>query len=220
MLPVRPPPHVASLRRSFRASAIPWTTARATRRRQVSWLAGQGLMHGLPRPRMLQRPAQWLLAYPVWSPAYASRSPLTVAGTAAELKEPALLTAFPIKPLSGHRRDLARPVSRPGGVPLFGRTVRSKRASAQLMPCRSGPLPVSTAPFADGLAARGRRSRRCLARGLKRECGERACPQLRGCPCNCKRRARCTSPFSHPGRRQPLGRTLRHARPGKACIVP
>lgn len=28
--------------------AIPWTVARATGRRQVSWLAGQGLMHAFP----------------------------------------------------------------------------------------------------------------------------------------------------------------------------
>ena len=36
----------------YRAMTIPWTVARATMRWQVSWLAGQGLMHGLPRPRM------------------------------------------------------------------------------------------------------------------------------------------------------------------------
>ena len=41
--------------------AIPWTAARATKRRQVSWLAGHSLMHGLPRPRLMQREAQWLL---------------------------------------------------------------------------------------------------------------------------------------------------------------
>ena len=29
-------------RRKHRAMAIPWARARATRRRQVSWLAGQG----------------------------------------------------------------------------------------------------------------------------------------------------------------------------------
>ena len=41
----------AMVRRSdggYRAMAIPWTAARATKRRQVSWLAGHSLMHGLP----------------------------------------------------------------------------------------------------------------------------------------------------------------------------
>ena len=33
----------------YRASTIPWVRARATRRRQVSWLAGHSLMVGLPR---------------------------------------------------------------------------------------------------------------------------------------------------------------------------
>jgi len=53
----------AMVRRSdggYRAMAIPWTAARATKRRQVSWLAGHSLMHGLPRPRFNKRKAQWL----------------------------------------------------------------------------------------------------------------------------------------------------------------
>ena len=72
---------------SYRAPAIPWTKARATRRRQVSWLAGHGLMHGLPRPCMISvRPSG--CPVPSGPGRCASRSPLTVAGTAAELDGP------------------------------------------------------------------------------------------------------------------------------------
>src|SRR3546814_16235731 len=59
--PMRPQPHrfVAQTERN-RTVTIPWTKARATRRRQVSWLAGHRFVHSLPKPRMISRPAQWL----------------------------------------------------------------------------------------------------------------------------------------------------------------
>src|SRR3546814_18776405 len=62
--PMRPQPHrfVAQTERN-RNVTIPWTKARATRRRQVSWLAGHSLLHSRPKPRMIYAPAQWLHPY-------------------------------------------------------------------------------------------------------------------------------------------------------------
>jgi hypothetical protein len=51
--PMRPQPLVRRSDGVHRATAIPWARARATRRRQVSWLAGQSLMHAFPGFRTL-----------------------------------------------------------------------------------------------------------------------------------------------------------------------
>jgi hypothetical protein len=69
-----------------RAPDTPWSQARATMRRQVSWLAGHGTMHAFPC-RFISWPAQWLPVCPSKEcrPS-ASRSPLTVAGTAMDLR--------------------------------------------------------------------------------------------------------------------------------------
>jgi hypothetical protein len=93
---MRLPPLVRRSDGVHRAAAIPWTKARATRRRQVSWLTGRRSMHAFPGPW-----AQWLLP---WKEARASRSPLTVAGTASA-SGASSHTAFPFKLLSEHQRD-------------------------------------------------------------------------------------------------------------------
>src|SRR5690606_1291095 len=90
----------------YRASTIPWVRARATKRRQVSWLTGHRLMVGLPR-HVVHGTAQWLPL--LWTgEACPSRSPLTVAGTAVELNSNRLPGVFAphshIMP-KGHRRD-------------------------------------------------------------------------------------------------------------------
>ncbi len=94
-----------------RARTIPWTQARATRRRQVSWLAGHCVTHGLPRLDGLERPAQWLPpqreAICIALTAYSCRDSLG-------LRRQAVRTTFPIKSLSGHRRDHCRQSSHPG----------------------------------------------------------------------------------------------------------
>ena len=90
-----------------RAAAIPWTKARATRRRQVSWLMGHRLIYGLPRPRRISvRPSGWRKGVNAVRTCI-SRSPLTVAGTAAELGHLRSPHRIPFSsPLPGNRRDL------------------------------------------------------------------------------------------------------------------
>lgn len=67
---------------THRAMAIPWTQARATRRRQVSWLAGRRAVQSLPGSRLSWRLTQWPRPVRVGRAAHVSHSPLTVAGTA------------------------------------------------------------------------------------------------------------------------------------------
>ena len=104
-MPVRSPPHTSSLD-GVPCRGHPLGQARATRRRQVSWLTGHHTMHGLPRPCVTSRLAQWLLlpnkeeAKCIALAAYSCRDSLG-------FRWRATLTAFPFKPLSGHRRDHA-----------------------------------------------------------------------------------------------------------------
>jgi len=64
----------SSLDGNLRTKATPWAMALSDPHRQVSWLAGQGLMHAFPG-----HPS----GCPGRDPGGASRSPLTVAGTAS-----------------------------------------------------------------------------------------------------------------------------------------
>ncbi|EHJ62454.1 hypothetical protein NSU_0585 [Novosphingobium pentaromativorans US6-1] len=85
--PLRPRPQVRRSDGVHRAAAIPWTRARATRRRQVSWLAGHSLMHAFPGPSRHAAfgPVAASQAPMAHEKPCASRYPLTVAGTAADL---------------------------------------------------------------------------------------------------------------------------------------
>jgi hypothetical protein len=80
---VQPQPHsFVAQTESYRAMTIPWIRQERPVRRQVSWLAGHSLMHAFPDLRLCA--VQWLLLH---AGACASRYPLTVAGTAADLEE-------------------------------------------------------------------------------------------------------------------------------------
>jgi hypothetical protein len=102
--PMRPPPLVRRSDGVHRATAIPWARARATRRRQVSWLTGQRPMHGLPRHHAGSafRPVAVFRDAPKDDVHRARR--LQLQGQLwIWAKPPAPHSHF--KPLSGHRRD-------------------------------------------------------------------------------------------------------------------
>lgn len=126
--PIQARPH--RTRRRSTESTVPWPSPGPRQERlRTGRSPGSRViatMHGLPRPRMVLRPAQWLPLPRFEEKRYASRSPLTVAGTASDSKV-TLLTAFPIKSLSGHRRDLC-PVllKEPGKRPLAGNSAGHK----------------------------------------------------------------------------------------------
>lgn len=103
-MPVRSPPHTSSLD-GVPCRGHPLGQARATRRRQVSWLTGHHTMHGLPRPADL-RPAQWL-PLPVKEEAICIALAAYSCRDSLGFRQRTTFTAFPIKPLSGHRRDHA-----------------------------------------------------------------------------------------------------------------
>jgi hypothetical protein len=146
-VPLRPR---RTLRRSdgaFRALAIPWATARATRRRQVSWLAGRSLMHGLPRPRMSQRPAQWLPAHPVGRRLMHRARRLQLQGQPRSWEQ-APSPRSRLSPFRDTGAIFARTISRPGGQNLMRRFPERQAASL-----RTPALPGSAAagiyvPFA------------------------------------------------------------------------
>jgi hypothetical protein len=104
------------------------------------------------------------------------------------------LTAFPIKPFARHRRDLhPRTASRPRtrwSIPAWGHRGKAGVASGWLLLRAERPHKK----MAFGLESGRTRSRRCSERNLIGNAVRRVpVLQLRGCPCNCKRRARCIS---------------------------
>ena len=122
----------AALRRSTenRAPAIPWTEARATSCRQVSWLAGRSVgARTFPDARSSGRP-------PCREP-YAPRSPLTVAGTAVDLGLflPHHIPVF--SPSKGTGASHGRALKAPASAPLWQSPPAAKSVHERSIPCAS-----------------------------------------------------------------------------------
>ena len=101
---VQPQPHnFVAQTENYRAVTIPWIRQERPVRRQVSWLAGHSLMHAFPDPRL--GVVQWP---PLAQKGHVHRAIRLQLQGQPRIWEVSSRTAFPIKPLMGHRRDHRR----------------------------------------------------------------------------------------------------------------
>ena len=124
------PGRMASLDGKHRALATPWTKARATSCRQVSWLAGRSVgARTFPDDTSSGRP-------PCKEPS-APRSPLTVAGTAVDLGffPPHHIPVF--SPSKGTGASHKRALKAPASAPLWQSPPDAKSVHDRSMPCAS-----------------------------------------------------------------------------------
>lgn len=138
---MRPPPHMRRSDGFHRASAIPWTKGKSDR--TLAGLLACGSSHDA-RP---SQASQELASGPVAAtghfglPRYASRSPLTVAGTASDSGARAPSPRSLLSPLTGAPTRSWPPEPRETGAALregsgAGKHRRTTRASALPCPCK------------------------------------------------------------------------------------
>jgi len=118
------------------------------------------------------------------------------------------LTVAPAK--AGAAVGLRSAVEQHGQRPPPSRGRRHVSPETFHTPSHKSRLPKRPAPlWAPPREPRLPQDRAGARKGLKWERGEKACPQalrFRGCPCNCKRRARCTGPTYRASHWGNLGR--------------